>query len=219
MVNNFPLIFDSGSKGFLFIDPSASHLAWALATIDLGKKEIYFSAIGMAWTSDKWSKGKRFKYMQKVIEILMQGDGEVIPNAVVTEAFFVNPRMMVGSAVIPTVNAFIQMSADTHDVRYLEIGPSSWRGILGVKAVKDAKGKKDYKAPAAQEVSKFLKVPEEIQSNINSKMRQTPHDVTDVLALALAVAKHHGVLTVSSGNTAFSPFITIEKLKKESEKI
>jgi Holliday junction resolvasome RuvABC endonuclease subunit len=214
----FPVTYTSGVHGFLLIDPSAAHLGWALATLDLDKKELFISAIGMLWTKDSWSKGRRYRYMLQAINQLLQGNVTVIPHVVVTESFFMNPKLPMGSAVVPTINALINMAADENDVLYQEMGPSAWRGILGIKA-STITGKRDYKIPTAQLVKKHITLPETIQSNINRKDRLLPHDITDVLAIAIAVAKHHGVTKIETSNDAFVPLIILEQLNKLADKI
>jgi len=218
MTIKFPITYTDGKHGFLLIDPSSSHMAWSLVTLDLDSKELYISAVGMLWTSDSWSKAKRYKYMWDAVKILLNGNEETTPHVVVTESFFMNPKLPMGSAVVPTINALISIAAEDLEVHYQEIGPSTWRGILGIKATKIA-GKRDYKKPTADLVKKSVSVPETIQSNINRKDRLMPHDITDVLAIALAVAKHHGITKVITGNTAFYPIDMVEKLNKLSEKV
>jgi hypothetical protein len=126
---------------------------------------------------------------------------------------------MMGSAVVPTINAFAEMAASEFKIPYQDMGATSWRGILGIKAVKDAKGKRDYKVPTANLVAQQVKLPSEIPSNITRKMRDMPNDVTDVLAIALAVGRHHDLNKVIQSNTAFYPFNWLEKLEKLSKEI
>lgn len=218
MTIKFPVTYTEGKHGFLLIDPSSSHLGWSLVQLDLDKKELYISAAGMLWTSDSWTRPTSFKYMWEAVKILLDGDGEIIPHVIVTESFFMNPKLPMGSAVVPTINALISMAAEEVDVHYQEMGPSTWRGILGIKAL-TINGKRDYKKPTADLVKKHISLPETIQSNINRKERMLPHDVTDVLAIAIAVAKHHGISKIITGNSAFLPFTILEKLNKLAKEI
>jgi Holliday junction resolvasome RuvABC endonuclease subunit len=214
----FPITYTEGKHGFLLVDPSSSHLAWVLVQLDLDAKEMYVVATGMLWTKDSWSKAQRYRYMLKAAGILLDGTDHIIPHVVVTESFFMNPKLPMGSAVVPTINALISMAADEKEVIYQELGPSAWRAILGIKSV-TVGSKRDYKIPTANYVKKFISVPENIKSNINLKERQLPHDITDALAIALAVAKHHGVYKIEVANTAFTPFTVLEKLSKLGETI
>lgn len=214
----FPVTYTDGKHGFLFIDPSSSHLAFCLATLDLNKKEMYIVAVGMLWTKDSWTKAKRYRYMLNAATILVDGTKEVLPHVLVTESFFMNPKLPMGSAVVPTINALLNMAAEEKEVIYQELGPSAWRGILGIKYATIA-GKRDYKVPTANLVKKSITVPETIPSNINRKERQLPHDITDVLAIALAVAKHHNITKIVTANTAFYPVDLLDKFAKLAEKV
>lgn len=198
-------LFTAGKHDVLFIDPSASHLAYVFGHLDLEKKVMNLKYIGMVWTENSFKRGRRFRYMHGAIEMLatrLPAD-----SAIVTEQYFSNPRMLTGgTAVIPTVNAFLEMAADRWSLAFQEIGAASWRSILGIKMVK-ANGKRDYKQPTADGVRRLLgkDLPLNIPSNINGKMRKLPNDVTDVLAIALAFAKHHGVVDITMDADAFHP--------------
>lgn len=219
MAIQFPIIHSTGAHSFLVLDPSASHLAYALVTMDFNKATLFIENVGMVWTKDSWSRGKRYRYMFKSIEVLASGNKDAVPGALLTEGFFVNPKMMFGSSVIPTINSLIEMTADEKGLGYYELGPSTWRGILGIKPTKNEAGKRDYKVPTANLVDQFVKVPSEIPSNINRKMRKLPNDVTDVLAIAIALGRHHGLNKVSQSNVAFLPFHWLEALSKLAEEI
>jgi Holliday junction resolvasome RuvABC endonuclease subunit len=219
MAVNLPQLFTSGVHKVLVLDPSSSHLAYTIITLDFTKQLLAIEACGMVWTRDQFTKGQRYSYMQQAIRLLTQGLQDQIPEAIVTEAFFANPKQMMGSAVVPTINAFAEMAASEFKIPYQDMGATSWRGILGIKAVKDAKGKRDYKVPTANLVAQQVKLPSEIPSNITRKMRDMPNDVTDVLAIALAVGRHHDLNKVIQSNTAFYPFNWLEKLEKLSKEI
>jgi Holliday junction resolvasome RuvABC endonuclease subunit len=219
MAINFPIIFKKDKHSILVIDPSASHLGYAFITLDFDSNTMLLESSGMVWCHDSWTKGKRYRYMLNAIELLATSNPNCIPNTILSEAFFSNPRQMAGSAVIPTINGFIEMVCDKLSIRYLDMGATSWRAILGIKATKGSDGKRDYKTPTADLVKQFIKLPSEVPSNITRKMRTMPNDVTDVLAIALALARHHGINKATQANTAFYPFTLIEKLNKLSEEI
>lgn len=219
MSNNFPVLFDSGNHKLLFLDPSASHMAYTIMEFDFDKKEMYLVSAGMIWTKDSWAKGKKYRYMYGALKLLASKGAEGKLEVLVTESFFANPKQMHGSAVVPTINALANMACDYYGLRFEEMGPSGWRKILGIKPGKDTKGKRDYKTPTADYVKKYIKLPAEITSNITNKSRSLPHDVTDVLAIALAVGKHHGLTKVITGNVAFTPFTLTQDLLKLTEEI
>ncbi len=219
MANNFPIIFLDGSHDLLIIDPSSSHLAYTLINLNFKSEELNIVACGMVWVPDSYTKGKKYRYMLRALQLLAAGNKDGSPDGLVTEGFFVNPKMLMGSAVVPTINSFVCMAADELDLPFFEIGPSTWRGILGIKAVKDSDGKRDYKIPTADLVKRQITVPDTIPSNINRKQRKMPNDITDVLAIALAIGRHHGINKVSQSNTAFYPIQYLDALEQLSKEL
>lgn len=209
---NITLLHTEGVVSLLFTDPSASHLAYCLLTLDLAAKEAFITHIGMLWTRSTWSRGQRFKYMQRALEKLINGLARPLDGCV-TEAFFANPKLMFGSSVIPTVNAFIEMACSAHKAGYLEIGPPSWRSVLSVKAIKDETGKKDYKGPTKTLVElTFGQLPEKILSNLDQKERKLPNDIPDCLAIALAYCKVSGVTQIKIDPNAYTNLALLNEL-------
>lgn len=203
MAVNLDKLFTKGKHNILAIDPSGSHLAYVIATLDMDIGELFIVAAGMLWTPASFDKGERLRYMQSCIDSLINNPpyAQYIIDAVVTEQYFVSPSMMTGAAsVIPTVNSFLQMSASESGIIYQEFGATTWRSILGIKATKDAAGKRDYKAPAKAYVELHKAMPEKIRSNVDGRPRNTPHDLTDALCIAMAVAKYHGCDKVDFSN-------------------
>lgn len=201
-------------KNILFLDPSASHLAYCIA--ELTDKDLYIKAVGMLWTKGSWSRGQRFLYMDTSLDALVEGvlSDHVVQEAV-TEAYFVNFKQKSGIAVIPTINGFVEKACAKHKVAYSELSASSWRGILKIKK-KDG----DFKQPTKEMVETYIgKVPAELTSNITKSLRATPHDVTDVLGIAIATAKQKGIDKITLANAAFNPHSIIERLNKLSKEI
>lgn len=223
---NFEPLYSQGTKKLLFVDPSASHLAWCIVQIDHDKKEASITACGMLWTKPSWSRGQRFKYMQRATDVLINDSGEPLDGAV-TEAFFANPKLMFGSSVVPTVNAFVEMAVTERNLPYIEIGPSSWRSVLGIKAKKTRvlekgrwKMKNDYKEPAKNYTEAILgPVPEQVISNVTLKPRDLPSDITDCLCIALAYCKHTGIEKVTQAPDAFNKYSLVESLNKLAKNI
>lgn len=195
---NLAKLFTKGRHRILAIDPSGSHLAYVIAVVDIDNKICEVLKAGMVWTPASYTKDERLRYMQSCIDSIINNPPfhEYIIQAVFTEAYFANPRMMTSSAsIIPTVNNFLQMAAGEAKIPYLEAGPTSWRSILGIKGVK-VNGKTDYKDPAKKYVERYAVLPAQIRSNVDGRLRNTPNDLTDALCIALAFAKHHGCVTV-----------------------
>lgn len=230
----------SKTQTILVIDPSSEHLAYTIAEINLEEKNLHIWTTGMLFTPASWPKGKRFTYMLKALEVIFNANP--IKSAVYTEQFFSNPGMMMGSAVVPTVNGIIELCAykespTIQKIQYSEISPSSWRSILQIKPdlspdllktgvqKLNKKGlpkiKKDFKEPTKRTVEKMLNytMPEEIISNLNDKKRKIPYDVTDCLAITLAIAKDHGIINNSIDERSFFNFNLHEHFKMIAEEI
>jgi len=212
-----PRLEDKDQK-FLVCDPSASHLSYVLCEYDSKAKELFISAVGMLWTKADWSRGNRFLYMNRAFETIIQS--RYIPTTICSEQYFIaGSKFGAGVAVIPIINGLLEMNCAQFNLKYLEVPPPSWRSTLGIKFIKDASGKRDYKTPTKDMVLKSIQVPEEIESNITRKPRATPHDMFDALAITLAMAKELNVKKVTVDNAAFLPFDLIEKLHNISKEI
>jgi Holliday junction resolvasome RuvABC endonuclease subunit len=212
-INLVPL-FTTGKYNYLFIDPSASHMGWAIVTIDHDLKTSVTHHVGMCWTKGTWVRGQRYRYMYRSIESIIRCDaGNMKIDGIIIEGYFANPKMLHGSAVIPTIMAFAEMVASEYNVGYLEIGPPSWRSVLGIKPTKDSKGKRDYKGPTKAYVESLMgQLPENILSNIKLKERMMPTDVPDCLAIAIAYSKYVGVTDIKLAPDAFKPLTILSYL-------
>jgi Holliday junction resolvasome RuvABC endonuclease subunit len=192
---NLPKIFTKGSHRILAVDPSGSHLAYVIATLDIEAGTVEILKAGMLWAPASFDKPERLRYMQSCIDSIINTPpfAEYIVDATFSEQFFSNPKMITGgSSIIPTVNNFLQMASSEAGIPFQEMGPSTWRSIIGIKAAKDAAGKRDWKTPAKDYVERYTVLPEKIRSNVDGRLRATPNDLTDALCIALAVAKYHG---------------------------
>lgn len=200
-----PLSLNITEPRLLVIDPSANHLAYVIVNNQT------IESCGMIWTKDSWIKGKRFSYMAKAIQLLLT---EFKVNHVFTEAFFVNPKQMLGSAVIPVINGLIELTSYEHKASYQEITPPSWRAILQIKAFKDDKGKKDYKTPVRNKVIEVLgPIPDKVISNITGKDRDLPHDLTDSLGITLAILNSMNYNNIKLAENSFNNLVINNQLK------
>jgi Holliday junction resolvasome RuvABC endonuclease subunit len=211
-------------KTILVIDPSASHLAFGVAVIDPSRFECSIVNCGMLWTNSKWSLGTRLNYMRDSIKTLIR---HFNIDHIFTEQFFINPALLSGgTAVVPTINSIIQMciADEEKQIDYTEIPPPSWRAILGIKHVyvqqgEGKKPKRDYKEPTKQYVLKHIKVPDTINSNITNKLRDTPYDIFDMLAILLAISQEHEAVTLSAPEKVFYDQEILLKLKCKDDNI
>ncbi len=197
------------NKRLLVIDPSANHSGYCI--LNLNADKAFISYAGMIWTKDSWSKGKRLQYTYNAFNELLK----LNINQVLTESFFVNPKQLSGSLVLPIINGFLHKLAEDYSITYIEVSPPSWRKVLNIKAIIDDKGKRNWKIPTADLVSTYTKLPEEIISNVTGKPRAIPHDLTDVMAIAIAKAKELGYNTVEVNKDCFNNEYILNVLKTE----
>lgn len=197
----------NSNKRLLVIDPSASHSGFCI--IDLNGNTASIAYAGMIWTKDSWSKGKRLQYTYNAFNELLK----LNITDIVTESFFVNPKQLSGSLVLPIINGFLEKLAEDYSITYSESTPPNWRKVLGIKPIIDAKGKRNWKIPASSLVSTYIKLPSEIISNITGKLRAVPHDLTDAIAISLAKAKDLGYTNLKYNSDCFNNTIILDKLK------
>jgi Holliday junction resolvasome RuvABC endonuclease subunit len=199
----------------LFLDPSGSHLSFTYAELNSTTNKMTILEAGLVWTKGTWNRGQRFDYMYKCLDLLINTH-RIVPNFIVTESFFMNPKLRTGTVVIPIINGLIEMIV-SRDARtsYLEVPPPVWRATLGVKPIKDSKGKRNYKLPTKAIIEGLIgKLPEEIKSNITLKPRATPSDLADSLAIALAHGKRNGMTSFEVERCTFNPFTITDSLNK-----
>lgn len=209
-------IAEFGIHNLLVLDPSSSHLAYVYITLDLDNKKANITKAGMVWSKASYNKAQRYIYMQAALEHLSSQS----ISFTISEQYFSNPKMLSGSvAVIPTINALALMAAYKNKAQYVELGASSWRGILGIKAIKTDKGR-DYKKPTLDRVVSLIgSLPATIASNLDMRERQLPHDLSDALAIALAISKYHDVTQITVDKDCFRPVDLLEALSKLSKEI
>jgi Holliday junction resolvasome RuvABC endonuclease subunit len=199
----------------LFLDPSGSHLSFTYAELNLTTNKMTILEAGLVWTKGTWTRGQRFDYMYKCLDLLINTH-RIVPSFIMTESFFMNPKLRSGTAVVPIINGLVEMIV-SRDLRtnYLEVPPPVWRATLGVKPTKDASGKRDFKKPTKVIVERLIgKLPEEIKSNITLKLRATPSDLADSLAIALAHGKKNGMIDFEVERCTFTPFTITDSLNK-----
>lgn len=187
------------TKRIIVLDPSTSHLAYVY--IDLTDKEAIVQRVGMLWTKESWGMGQKLDYMHNALDALIEEDLAEYH----TEAYFVHFGRPSGISAIPTINNMFRMLIWRKTGKELlnEISPTSWRKTLGIKP-EVINGKKDFKVPTKKKVESLVgNMPETIISNITGKLRALPHDITDALAISLAIAKEKGYNTFSMSRNAF----------------
>lgn len=197
-----------GDSYRLFLDISSTCTGYTVAKFE-GRK-VTISRLGVMWFENDVDNGA--KYHQ-----LHQSVGEFYTINAITdiiyEAYHVNPNQVGNSLVVPEMIG--AMRAACHDVWGMPIGtesmgPTAWRGVLGIKPIKtpklDKKGvqkktkngrpmyDRDYKTPTKAYLDKMFdnQIPPTLASNITGNARTTPSDLYDSLAICVAWHKKLG---------------------------
>lgn len=199
--------YELEGRRILIIDPSSEHIGFAIMSC-VGDSATIEKA-GMLYASSSWDLGRKLHYMYHSIKYLVQ---HFQVNLIITEMFEMPKFRQMGISVIPTINNNLKMlsyeitseTGGTLDV--LEWPISSWRKNLSISWVpaKKASGelimtpkgnyKQDWKIPAKAKVEEFLKlkIPDQLLANSDLKLRKTPYDLSDCLAISIAYAiKNH----------------------------
>lgn len=207
-LDNAPEI-DSGESYRLFLDMSSTCTGYTVAKLE-GRKCV-ISRCGVMWFPNDWTNAQKYHHIHQAI-------GEFYSINAVTdviyESYHVNPNQVGNSLVVPEMIG--AMKAATCDVWGMplgteEMGPTAWRGVLGIKPIKTPKLDKngnpvltrtgramydrDYKTPTKEYVDSVLGnvIPDRLVSNVTGKERATPSDLYDSLAICLAWHKRFGV--------------------------
>lgn len=200
---------DMGDSHRLFLDMSSACTGYVIAKME-GRKCTIVRA-GVMWFGADWENGKKYFHLQDAI----MGDFYTT-NAitdVIYESFHVNPSQVGNSLVVPEMIG--AMKACLHDVMGMPLGcesmgPTAWRGALGIKSLKSPKTDKngnqektksgkprfnnDWKTPVINYMDKLFdnQVPKRLKSNITGNVRATPNDLYDALAICAGWHKKFG---------------------------
>jgi len=197
-----------GDSYRLFLDISSTCTGYTVAKFE-GRK-VTISRLGVMWFENQWTNAQKYHHMHQSI-------GEFYSiNAitdVIYESYHVNPNQVGNSLVVPEMIG--AMKAATCDIWGMplgteEMGPTAWRGVLGIKPIKTPKLDKngvqkktksgramydrDYKTPVKAYLDKMFngELPSQLVSNITGNLRTTPSDMYDSLAICVAWHKRFG---------------------------
>jgi Holliday junction resolvasome RuvABC endonuclease subunit len=201
-----------GDSYRLFLDLSSTCSGYSVAKME-GRKCTIVRA-GAMWFPSDCANGQKYYQMQQAVSEFYTVNAV---TDIIYESYHVNPNQVGNSLVVPEMIG--AMKAACYDVFGMpigceELGPTSWRGILGIQAIKtpklDKQGKptfkksrsgrmmeaveRDYKTPTINYVDKILdnQIPKMLKSNITGKERATPNDLYDSLAICIAWHKKFG---------------------------
>jgi hypothetical protein len=124
---------------------------------------------------------------------------------IVVEQYSVNPKKLMGVNVVSEMQGTIKCAAWENGVKVTSILPQTWRSILKIK--KSEKG--EFKIPTKDKILERIAVPEKVVSNITKGERQTPSDLYDSLAIAMAWLEKLGITKQSYSNIKFNSHIGV----------
>jgi len=170
----------------LFLDISSSCTGYAIANLDFKSKSADFQRAGAIWLDPDWSHQEKYSYMFNAI-VNYFWVAEAI-DYIVVEQYSINPNRMMGVNVVPEMQGAIKTAAWENGVKVSSILPQTWRSQLGIK--KDSSG--DWKGPTKLKIAQYTQVPIESESNLTRKLRATPSDLYDAMAVGMGWTKKLG---------------------------
>lgn len=168
----------------LFLDISSTCTGYVIA--DVADKATILEA-GAIWFDKGDSVAKKcyslYDWILTINETL--GEGIYIDNIskIVYESYVFNTSRVTGSLVCPHLQGAVMTAAEARTMETDQITPQTWRKHCGIKPVKTAKKKRDYKKPTEDYFRAKWQLPEKIESNVTGNMRATPSDYFDALGV------------------------------------
>lgn len=195
-LNNLKDIFEQkiDKVNILFLDLSSACTGYSVVTLDFVAKSASFKKSGAIWFNNEWKNQEKYSYIFNAIVNYFNIVDQI--DFCVCEAYMLNPKKRMGSLVGPEMHGAVQVALAEIGVTYMTMPVQTWRKHLGVR--KDSTG--DYKNPTKIEVEKFVKLPEEIMSNITRSMRSLPNDLVDAIGISLGTLKKWGITNIDFSN-------------------
>lgn len=197
------------SINVLFLDVSSACIGYSICELSFVNKTSKMTKAGCLWLDPNWEHAEKYSYVFASLVNYFWTVEKI--DYIVTEAYSINPKKMVGVAVVPEMMGVIKCAANENGVKVNSILPQSWRSILGIKpdVTINAKGKKerDFKEPAKRLVDSLFTVPSQVVSNITKNQRQTPSDLYDAVCVGLAWTKKIGFASTDVSNVKINDHI------------
>ena len=190
------------SINILFLDVSSTCVGYSIAEVDFGARTATMKKTGAIWLDPNWTHAEKYNYMFNSLVNYFWVVEQI--DYIVVEQYSINPKKMVGVAVVPEMMGVIKCAAQENGIKVSSILPQSWRKILGIKAIvtKTASGKteRDFKTPTKQYIDNLATIPQQVKSNITNNLRTTPSDLYDSAAICIAWLNKLGFSRVSTSN-------------------
>lgn len=201
-----------GDCHILFLDVSSTCTGWTIASVDFMNRKATIDKAGCIWFNARWENPEKYDYLYNAI----QNYFEVVETIdhIVLEQYSVNTKKGTGCLVSPEIHGVLKAAAFSNGIKTSYITPQQWRKILGIKpniTVVGETKKREYKEPTKQKILETIKVPDQIVSNITQKLRSTPSDIYDSLAISLASLSKWKIKNITADNCKFNN--TVGELK------
>lgn len=197
----------------LFLDVSSACVGYSIFELSFVNRTSKMTKAGCLWLDPNWEHPEKYSYMFNSIQNYFWTVEKI--DYIVVEQYSINPKKMVGVAVVPEMMGVIKCAANENGVKVASILPQTWRSILGIKPDvtigKDGKKSRDYKEPAKRHVDALLPttIPPTVVSNITKNSRQTPTDLFDAICVGLAWVKKIGFVSTDVSNVKINDHIGI----------
>jgi len=199
------------SINVLFLDVSSACVGYSIFQLSFAGKKSVLTKTGCLWLDPNWEHAEKYSYMFNALTNYFWTVEKI--DYIVVEQYSINPKKMVGVAVVPEMMGVVKCAANENGVKVSSILPQSWRSVLGIKpdVTMNAKNKKerDFKEPAKRYVDALFTVPPQVISNITKNSRQTPYDLYDAVCVGLAWTKRLGFVSTDVSNVKINDHIGI----------
>lgn len=176
------------SINILFLDVSSTCVGYSIANVNFSPRTAVMTKTGAIWLDPNWTHAEKYNYMFNSLVNYFWVVEQI--DYIVVEQYSINPKKMVGVAVVPEMMGVIKCAAQENGIKVSSILPQSWRKILGIKPIvtigNQGQKEKDYKTPTKNHIDAIATIPPQIKSNITQNMRTTPSDLYDSAAICIA---------------------------------
>ena len=181
----------------LFLDISSTCTGYVL-TSEVGKK-ANIQEVGVIWFhKDDTVERKCYEIARFIKRMFINSDEKL--SKVVFESYVFNTSRVMGSLVCPHLQGAVMSVCEELGLKLDQITPQTWRKNCGIKAVKNSKGKRDYKQPTEAYFRAKMDIPEKIESNITGNLRTVPSDYFDALGVCEGYCREIGIKEIEFGN-------------------
>lgn len=197
-----------GNSKILFLDVSSSCTGFSVASVDFLNRKAEMTKAGAIWFGSSWDHPRKYDYVYNMIQNYFDVQEQI--DLIIVEQYSVNTDKMSGVLVSPELHGVIKAAAFSNGVKVTSILPQSWRALLQIKptiTMVGTKKKKDYKTPTKDYINSLYSVPDEVLSNITGKLRQTPSDVYDAMAIGEAWLQKYNIKTIERSNCTYDSHI------------